>query len=131
MSEYLNAVVKQVPADKIYLGVSRVAYDWELPYRQGESLASSLTYPSALSLANQYGSEILYDEKSHISYFNYRILDQEHVVWLMDARYANAIFNLISEHDLAGISIWTIMFFFQIYLLINMKYDIEKLLPVE
>lgn len=131
LKEYLDAVVAQIPPEKIYLGISRIAYEWELPYVENESVATSLTTPRALALASQYNSEILFDELTQFSYFFYNFADVDHVVWFRDARYANAMLRLVDEYGIGGISVWNIMIYYTIWVLINSQYDIQKLLPVE
>jgi len=126
LKAYVEFAVTQIPPEKIYLGLSRIAYDWELPYIEGESFVSSLTNPGALALANQYGSKINFDEVTQFPYFEYKVLDTNHVVWFKDARYTNAILNLIKEYGLGGISVWNIMYYFRIWLMINSQFDIEE-----
>ncbi len=128
---YLDVVVTQIPHEKIYLGVSRIAYDWELPYVEGESMASAISDPAALALASQYNSEIFYDEDTKFSYFLYNLAGIDHVVWFRDARQLNATLELVEEYDLGGIAVWNIMRYFRIWFMINSQYEIEKLLPVE
>jgi spore germination protein len=126
ITEYLNAVIELIPPEKIYLGISRIAYDWELPYVEGESFVSSLTTPGALALANQYDSEIYFDETTQTPYFRYRLVDTDHIVWFKDARYTNSMLQLVYDYGLGGISVWNIMFFYRIWLLINSQFDIIK-----
>ncbi len=129
IKEYLDAVLAVVSAEKIYLGLTRIAYDWELPYVEGESFVSSLTNPRAVELAVEYGSEISFDEANKISYFRYKTQETEHVVWFKDIRYTNAILDLVNEYGLGGISVWNIMYFSGIWIALNSQYDVEKLLP--
>lgn len=131
LKDYLEVVLTMVSPEKVYLGLTRIAYDWELPYVEGESFVSSLTDPRAVRLASQYGSEIFFDEATQLSYFTYNTEGTEHVVWFSDVRYTNAILNLVNDYGLGGISVWTIMYFSRIWLTINSQYDIEKLLPTE
>jgi spore germination protein len=131
LKNYLYEVLTHIPPEKIFLGVSRIAYDWELPYYEGLSHVSALTNPSALALANQYDSEILFDENTQFPYFYYDLAGTEHLVWFKDARHTNAILELVSDYGLGGVAIWNIMNFFRIWLVINTQFEIVKLLPVE
>jgi len=117
--------------EKIYLGLTRIAYDWEFPYVEGESFASSLTPPRAVELATQYGSKIYYDEVNRIPYFMYNSIGIDHVVSFKDVRYQNSILDLVNDYGLGGVSVRNIMYFSGIWLMINSQYDIEKLLPTE
>lgn len=131
LKNYLTSVITQISPEKIYMGISRIAYDWELPYYDGVSHVSALTNPSALALASQYNSEIFFDENTQFPYFNYMLAGTEHIVWFKDARHTNAILNLVNDYGLGGVAIWNIMDFFRIWLIINTQYNIQKLLPVE
>ncbi len=129
--EYLEVVKAQISPEKIYLGISRIAYDFELPYVEGESMASALSVPAALLLASQYDSEIYYDEDTKYAYFLYNISGVDHIVWFIDPRQLDAILELIEQNGLGGIAVWNIMIYFRFWHLINMQYKIVKLLPVE
>ncbi len=129
MKDYVEFAVTQIPPEKIYLGISRVAYDWELPYVEGQSFVASLTDPNALALANRYGSEIFFDEVTQTPYFEYNVSGRRHLVWFRDLRYINAMLKLVEEYGLGGISIWNIMYYYRIYLIINAGYPIVKVLP--
>ncbi len=128
---YLEVVITQMPPEKIYLGVSRIAYDFELPYVEGESMAASLSDPAALALAGQYNSEIYYDEATKFSYFLYNIAGVDHYVLFRDPRMLNATLELVEEYDLGGIAVWNIMNYFRIWFILNSQYKIVKLLPVD
>ena len=53
LGEYLEYAITQIPPEKIMLGLSRIAYDWELPYIEGETIGAALSNSSAMDLANQ------------------------------------------------------------------------------
>jgi spore germination protein len=55
LEKYIQYAVTQIPADKILLGYTRIAYDWELPYVEDESPVTALANYRALALANQSG----------------------------------------------------------------------------
>ena len=129
LRDYVEFAISQIPPEKIYLGLSRVAYDWELPYVEGESFVSSLTNQAAIALANQYGSEIFFDETTQIPYFEYQVGETRHLVWFRDVRYVNSILELVSTYGLGGVSIWNIMYYFRIWFVLNSQYQIEKELP--
>ncbi len=121
----LDFVTTQIPPEKIFIAVNTVAYDWELPYIESEPIGSSLTNAGALSLANQLGSNIEFDEVTQTPYFYYNALGIDHFVWFEDSRTVNALLNLVDEYGLAGIAIWNILYYYsQIWLSINSQYSI-------
>lgn len=124
--EYLDFVVTQIPPEKIMIGLTRIAYDWELPYFEGETIGSSLSNSGAIDLATQLGSNIEFDEATQTPYFFYHISGAEHYVWFKDARSINAILDLVDEYDLHGIAVWNIMFYHSLtWLSIYSKYNVN------
>ncbi|MDD3174293.1 MAG: hypothetical protein PHF63_11680, partial [Herbinix sp.] len=95
--------------------------------------ANSLTINSAITLADEVGATIHFDEVSQTSYFRY--IDNKgkyphpHIVWFIDARSIDAIMKLAKEYGLHGTGIWNIMIYFpQMWLLVNSQYEIETIL---
>jgi spore germination protein len=126
LREYLDFVSTQVPMDKTMIGLTRIAYDWELPYISGESLGATLTNSGAIDLANQLGVVIEFDEVTQTPYFYYNASGAEHYVWFKDARSVNAILNLVDEYGLYGIAVWNIMYYYsQTWLAINAAYHVN------
>ncbi len=127
LREYLDFVSTQVPMDKTMIGLTRIAYDWELPYISGETIGTTLTNSGAMDLANQLGVIIEFDEATQTPYFYYNASGVEHYVWFKDARSVNAILNLVDEYGLYGIAVWNIMYYYsQTWLSINSAYNINQ-----
>ena len=63
VEEVVRYALTEIPANKILLGVSNYAYDWQLPYTKGEP-ARYLSNSQALDLARQKGSNIKFDKKA-------------------------------------------------------------------
>ncbi|MDF2906299.1 MAG: Peptidoglycan-binding lysin domain protein [Herbinix sp.] len=129
LSNYLGYVMNRIPVEKLFLGLTRIAYDWELPYVEGQTIGTALTNVDALNLANQTGAVINYDETTQTPYFNYNTTGVEHFVWFKDARSIKAIVDLVVENDLKGISVWNVMYYApQTWLIINTQYEIENVI---
>jgi spore germination protein len=116
------------------VGNPLISYDWALPYIQGESQANSLTIDASLSLAYDKKAIIQFDDVSQTPFFVYTQLfnglSTQHIVWSIDARTISALVELISELGLSGAGLWNVMIYFhQLWLVINSQYEIEKLLP--
>ncbi len=131
---FLNYIINMVDPERSNIGIPVIGYDWELPYRPGISKASSITINSAISLALDMGSEIQFDEISKTPFFEYSLYSfgmyEEHIVWFEDARTIDALIKLIVNYKLSGSGIWNIMIFFaQLWLIINSQFEVEKLLP--
>ncbi len=134
LEDYLRFALTQIPPEKIFIGLTRLAYDWELPYIEGETtgMGSVLTNSDALNLANQTNAEIKYDDTTETPYYTYNITGVDHFVWFKDARSINAIVNLIEEYNLEGVAVWNIMYFAPYtWLVINTQYDVETMLKTK
>lgn len=127
LKQYLDFVVTQIPAEKIMLGLTRIAYDWELPYIENESLGALLTNASAINLANQLGVDIHYDQTSQTPFYYYTESGARHYVWFKDARTYEAILNLVEVYGLHGVAVWNIMYYYtQTWLAINSHYKVKR-----
>ncbi len=124
----LEYALEEIPADKIFLGIPNYGYNWKLPYVQGESKAVTLGNVTAVNLAIEKGSEILYDETAQSPYFYYTDPEGiERVVWFEDVRSISAKFGLVSESGIRGCGYWNLMRPFpQNYLLLNGTFRIAK-----
>ena len=110
VEKVLDYAITKIPQEKILLGISNYGYDWTLPYIKGESDAPSISTTEALSLAYEYGAEIMFDEISAAPYFFYTDSnDRIHEVWFEDARSFEEKMNLIKRYRLAGGFIWDLM----------------------
>lgn len=130
---FIDYIVSQVSPDKITLGSTTISYDWELPFIQGISSASSLTMDSTLKLTYDVGAIIQFDAFSQTPYFFYNQitfgLPAEHIVWSIDARTIDAQLNIIKEHGLYGYGNWNVMiYYYPMWTMIHSQFDIVKLL---
>ena len=127
MRRVLDYAVGEIPPGKIDLGIANYAYDWTLPYVQGESKARSFGGVEAMRLAADTGAEIMFDEVAASPYFNYRQDGVQHEVWFEDVRSFAAKFGLIEEYGLRGGGWWQIMRLFRAgFLLADHLFDIVK-----
>jgi spore germination protein YaaH len=69
----LAFATRQIAADKVLLGVAFYGYDWNTT--SGET--RSVGYPQALSLAEQYGAEVGFDDIAQSATFSYEALAGE------------------------------------------------------
>jgi len=122
----MKAITSRISPQDINFGISTIGYIWRLPYIEGLTTGQSITYDAAIDLAREHGAQILFDEVSRASYFQY-FSDYEYIVRFRDARGIEAILLFMEENRLNSIGIWNVMYFFnQMWLVINSKYYIEK-----
>ena len=125
----ISYAVTRIPSNKILMGMPNYAYDWTLPFVQGNA-ATTLTNTRALELALDNGATIQWDNKSASPYFNYTDPSgKTHVVWFDDARSISARLNLVNKYNLAGVSYWTINNFYPVnWTVLNSMYQVKKVL---
>ncbi len=133
VSRVVDYAQSEIPSEKLMLGMPNYAYDWQLPYIGGTTVAESMTNAEAIEQAQNYQVPINFDESAQSPYYRYYerdVLPEEealHVVWFEDARSILAKLELASEEDLAGISVWNIMnYHAPLWLVINSMYEIIK-----
>lgn len=128
---YTEYVLTHIPPEKIMIGYTRIAYDWELPYVEGESPVVALANSDALRLANQIGTNLGFDEYYMTPYYYYERDGIEHFVWFKDARTLVALLDIAVEYNLKGISIWNVMEYTpQLGVTLNALFDIPKIYHV-
>jgi spore germination protein len=127
----LDFIVTQIPPKKIFIGLTVIAYDWELPYVDGKTHGSAMKNMDALTFANQISALISYDDATQTPYFYYSISGIDHFVWFKDARSIQAIINLVTQYNLNGVAVWNIMYYAPLtWLILNSHYEIETILGV-
>lgn len=127
--QVLKYAVTAIPSNKILMGMPNYAYDWTLPYTNGNP-ATTLTNVGAVNLAIEKGATIYFDERAKAPYFNYfDNLGNKHIVWFDDAQSTYERLGLVDEFNLAGVSYWTINNFFkQNWLVLNNMFNVVKVL---
>ena len=109
VEEVVQYALGEIPAEKLFLGISNYGYNFILPYVRGQSRAASISTASAFSLASQNGAEIMYDEVAEAPFFNYTDSDGRiHEVWFEDVRSISARLALIPKYGLRGALYWNL-----------------------
>ncbi len=126
LKNFLDYVVTVTTTDNLSLGIPIVAYDWALPYIPSRTIANVMTLNSVLALANDAKAAIQFDDFSQTPYFYYyRMQNQQHIVWSINAKTIESINEIIKQYNLAGSGIWNIMVFYQqMWTIINACFDI-------
>lgn len=124
----ISYAITRIPSEKILMGMPNYAYDWTLPFSNGDS-AMAITNSRALELALDKGATIMFDNRAQSPYFNYLDeMNRNHIVWFDDARSINARLQLINKYNLAGVSYWTINNFYPAnWAVLSYNFDIKKL----
>jgi len=125
----LELMLRDIPAEKLLLGISACGFDWKLPWRQGDE-ARQLSHADALELAAAVGAEIIYDSRAEAPGFFYTDAAlRRHRLWFEDVKSLESKLRLVKEYSLAGISIYSMDKLWQpFFSLLQSRCSIEKLL---
>lgn len=102
LRESIEKALREIPAEKLWLGISCTALDWSFPWKQGNA-AAVLESAAALRLAAAAGAELTWDASAQTCCFRY--LDpvgKRHEVWLEEQRSLWVKLKLLEEYSLAG-----------------------------
>lgn len=126
----IEYAVKEIPTDKIIMGIPNYGYNWLLPYEQGISQAISIGNDFAVTVAFNNNADIQFDDTAQTPFFNYWDRQRrEHVVWFEDVRSIKAKLDLLKENNLLGAGYWNIMrSFIPNWALTNAMFDIKKII---
>ncbi len=97
------ARLKNIPKEKIYLGIPLFGYDWN---RNNELPADGLTFTDVQQLLIAYKAERKWHEVLKSPYFFYRDGKDTHEVWYEDKDSIQEKIALAEKSGLAGISFW-------------------------
>lgn len=126
----LNYAVTEIPREKILMGIPNYGYLWTLPFQSGITKATSLSIETALQIAADKNSEILYDSMSAAPYFYFTDDNGTPcIVWFEDARSTKAKLSLIDEYDIRGAGYWNLdRPYPQNWMILNAMYDIIQVI---
>lgn len=127
VSQVIEYAITEMPAEKILMGVSNYAYDWQLPFVRGTA-AEILTNADAVERAKKVGANIMFDEATQSPFFTYYDGNgNEHIVWFDDARSYASRFALVERYNLAGLSYWTVnQYFAPVWLVQQSMFDVIR-----
>lgn len=107
--QVLDYAVREIPREKIIMGVPNYGYDWPLPYNRGVTRAALIGNVEALRIAAENGADIRYDETAQSPYYHYWQQGVQHEVWFEDVRSIRAKIDAVLEYDFLGFGYWNLM----------------------
>lgn len=99
----LRKFIRQVPAEKVIVGLGTYAYNWGPGQR-----AQAMTFHEAGSLARRKHVKIKLDRRGMNSHFSYKQGGKTRHVWMLDAVSSYNQVKAGSEHKIAGYAFWRI-----------------------
>ncbi|MBQ7351456.1 MAG: LysM peptidoglycan-binding domain-containing protein [Clostridia bacterium] len=123
----ISYAVTRIPSQKILMGMPNYAYDWKVPFVQGD-VANTITNTRALEIAIENGANIMFDNRAQAPYFNYTDSNGvPRVVWFDDAKSTMARLQLVTKYNLAGVSYWTINNFYPVnWAVLDSMFNVKK-----
>jgi len=109
--ENLDFALKQVPKEKLSLGIPLYGYHWYagMPKDNKQNIAaSSISAADALQLAQSYDGKIQWDPVDRASWFFFYRDDMREWVFFTDARTFEERYNLVKERGLQGFCSWVL-----------------------
>jgi len=102
VDDVLAFVVRQVPPERVVLGLPGHAYDWG-----SGAQAKDLMFTEAEQLAENTGSKVHWNADAQVPWFAYTDADGlEHEVWFEDAPSLAAKLEVAHDYDVGGIFLW-------------------------
>lgn len=127
---YIENVTSEVSSNFFSIGKPLIAINWITTY-DPNSKTFIMSLNSAIELAYDENSEIQLDEVSQTPYFYYNgpieRINEEHVVWFIDARSIKAANDVILDYDLLGTGLWNLRSYYQqLFSIIAATFNIVK-----
>jgi spore germination protein len=124
----VDYAVKEIPREKILMGIPNYGYDWILPYERSVTRATSIGNEYAVEIAARNNVAIQFDEAAASPFFQYARDGLQHIVWFEDVRSIQAKYNLMDEYGLLGAGYWNLMRpFTQNWNFANTRYTIQRI----
>ncbi|MHB8126418.1 MAG: glycosyl hydrolase family 18 protein [Desulfitobacteriaceae bacterium] len=99
--QVLDYALKNISAQKIFMGIPLYGYDWIGPGR-----AQVIGFERAHQVAKRFGAPLKWDTQQHSTYFVYQIREQKHVVYFEDLRSLKEKLDLAVAKGIGGVAIW-------------------------
>jgi len=99
----IQYALTQIPAEKIILGIPGYGFDWNLV----QKTSRYLSYQLAMQTSRKYKSDIKWDNRGQVPYFNYHDAQgSKHSVYFENADSTAAKLELVNRYGLRGIALW-------------------------
>ena len=104
--EALKLTLKEVPAEKLLLGIPFYARIWET-VNDRVVKTSAVGMETVAKRIAENGAQIVYDEKTGQNYAEWTSGNSVFKVWIEDKTSIRARIDLVNEYDLAGVASWS------------------------
>lgn len=97
----MNAALRQVPADKLVVGIANYGYNWTAPGK-----ADPISIEEAWLIAHDSDATVTFDKASGNQSFAYEDNGVEHTVWMADATTAWNQLRAANIKGVGGVALW-------------------------
>lgn len=106
IEKIVDQVTDKIPTDKVILGVAGYGGEWI-----NGKYSKSISYEDPISMANQVGGNIYFDDDTYNLEFDYTDEDEDgnmvkHQMWFTDAATTFNVLRFSDEYPMAGTSLW-------------------------
>ena len=105
----LKAVLEEVPAEKLLLGIPLYARLWKEEMQEGggvEVSANAYSMGRIREILARENAEVIWDNRAQQNYAEYLDGDVLHRVWIEDKESIRQRVELVNKYNLAGIASW-------------------------
>jgi cellulose synthase/poly-beta-1,6-N-acetylglucosamine synthase-like glycosyltransferase/peptidoglycan/xylan/chitin deacetylase (PgdA/CDA1 family)/spore germination protein YaaH len=102
VQEKLDLICNQIPSEKVILAIAGYGFDWP-----ENGVGKNVTYQTAISTAQQYGSKVIFDKSSGNLHYTYKDhIQQIHNVYFTDAATNFNIIRMADDWETGGVALW-------------------------
>ncbi len=101
----MDAVLKIVPPEKVFMGISNYGYDWT-EIKKGQTTHSSISVQQAFLTAVESEAQVQFDPDSLNPHYSYVEDNLVHQVWYTDAVTAYNQLRAAERKGVGGVAIW-------------------------
>ena len=102
VQEKLDLICNQIPSEKVILAIAGYGFDWPK-----NGVGKNVTYQTAISTAQQYGSKVIFDSSSGNLHYSYKDRNQQlHNVYFTDAATNYNIIRMADDWETGGVALW-------------------------
>ncbi|WHH59953.1 glycosyl hydrolase family 18 protein [Petroclostridium sp. X23] len=104
----LKQVLKEVPADKLLLGLPFYAREWkeEMVNNKKKVTSKALSMKAVKKIISDKNANVSWDDESGQYYAQYKEGQAIYKIWVEDARSITLKASLVSKYGLAGVASW-------------------------
>ena len=103
VEKVINYAVKEIPPQKLLMGIAAYGYDWSIDGKNGKAV----TVSEINNYLKKYGGKILWNDTYKVPYYRYKDENgDDRIVWFENLQSSQFKMKLAKDKGLQGIAIW-------------------------